>query len=255
MQSSSGKLSHYEVSLMASKIAAKKAKERKQQRVDDYNNNPKTCKNCNKALDYEKRYNSFCSSNCAATYNNAHKEGKLKSCLKCGKEFISFSANGRYCKECSGRWGESKRYKIKKEEKLINCLFCGKELKGRGKRKFCSPQCTANWKWQAKKEEIIRNGCFDAYGGSITGGETNRPQARKFLEEKYGHKCAICGLTEWMGQPIPLVTDHIDGNPFNHKIENFRLICGNCDMQLPTYKSRNYSKGRKYRRKQLNDNV
>jgi hypothetical protein len=34
----------------------------------------------------------------------------------------------------------------------------------------------------------------------------------------------------------------------NHKIENFRLVCGNCDMQLDTYKSKNKGKGRKYRR-------
>jgi hypothetical protein len=51
-----------------------------------------------------------------------------------------------------------------------------------------------------------------------------------------------------MGQPIPLVVDHIDGNPTNHAITNFRLVCGNCDMQLPTYKAKNKGNGRKYRR-------
>jgi hypothetical protein len=51
-----------------------------------------------------------------------------------------------------------------------------------------------------------------------------------------------------MGKPIPLIVDHIDGNPLNHKVDNFRLVCGNCDMQLDTYKAKNYGKGRKYRR-------
>ena len=49
----------------------------------------------------------------------------------------------------------------------------------------------------------------------------------------------ICGQTEWMGKPIPLVLDHIDGNSDNFKLTNLRLVCGNCDMQLPTYKSKN----------------
>ena len=26
-----------------------------------------------------------------------------------------------------------------------------------------------------------------------------------------GHKCEVCGLTEWMGNPIPLEVHHIDG--------------------------------------------
>ena len=247
MKSSTSKLSHYEVSLLGAKAAALKATERKEQRIISYNNNPKTCKFCGNALSYEKRHNTFCSSNCAASYNNTHKVGTSKVCPKCGNEFITFSPNGRYCKECAKPKG-NKIYKSEKKEKLRNCLFCGKELKGRGKRRFCDARCTADWKWKIKKEEIISKGCFDSSKGPITAGETNRPQARKFLEEEYGSKCAICGLTEWMGKPIPLVVDHIDGNPLNHKIENFRLVCGNCDMQLDTYKSRNYSKGRKYRR-------
>ena len=73
-------------------------------------------------------------------------------------------------------------------------------------------------------------------------------QARKFLIQLYGHKCSICNLSEWMNKPIPLIVDHIDGNSTNHLIENFRLVCGNCDMQLDTYKNKNRGNGRKYRR-------
>lgn len=127
------------------------------------------------------------------------------------------------------------------------CSHCGKPL-GKRAKVYCSNQCQMDAQWALKKQMIIESGSFEVLGGKVTAGETKRYQAYRFLEEECGHKCAICGLSEWMGQPIPLIVDHIDGNPLNHKIENFRLVCGNCDMQLDTYKAKNKGKGRKYRR-------
>ena len=58
-----------------------------------------------------------------------------------------------------------------------------------------------------------------------------------------------------MGKPVPLVCDHISGNSSDNEIENFRLVCCNCDAQLPTFKSKNRGNGRSYdrnyRRKQV----
>jgi 5-methylcytosine-specific restriction endonuclease McrA len=71
---------------------------------------------------------------------------------------------------------------------------------------------------------------------------------RRFLLETRINSCAICGTQTWMGQAVPLVMDHIDGNAENWDLENLRLICGNCDMQLPTHKNKNRGKGRGYRR-------
>ena len=51
-----------------------------------------------------------------------------------------------------------------------------------------------------------------------------------------------------MGANIPLVVDHIDGNPENNSLDNLRTVCPNCDAQLPTYKARNSGNGRAYRR-------
>lgn len=42
--------------------------------------------------------------------------------------------------------------------------------------------------------------------------------------------------------------DHIDGDSTNNRRDNLRLVCPNCDSQLPTYKNRNHGKGRHARR-------
>ena len=63
---------------------------------------------------------------------------------------------------------------------------------------------------------------------------------KKLLEEGYfERKCYVCNLSEWMGQPIPIELDHIDGNIDNNSIENLRIICPNCHAQTPNYKVKN----------------
>lgn len=44
---------------------------------------------------------------------------------------------------------------------------------------------------------------------------------------------------EWMGKPMPLILDHINGINNDNRLTNLRFVCSNCDSQLDTYKSRN----------------
>jgi predicted DNA-binding protein YlxM (UPF0122 family) len=62
----------------------------------------------------------------------------------------------------------------------------------------------------------------------------------KLLREKIlVAKCYVCGLIDWLGKPIILILDHINGIGHDHRIENLRLVCPNCDSQSDTYSFRN----------------
>ena len=52
-------------------------------------------------------------------------------------------------------------------------------------------------------------------------------------------KCEKCGNTEWMGEPIPLSLDHINGDNKDNRIENLRVLCLNCHGQTETWCGRN----------------
>jgi hypothetical protein len=54
------------------------------------------------------------------------------------------------------------------------------------------------------------------------------------------YECAICDSEPvWRGAPITLVLDHKNGDPSDHRLENLRFVCPNCESQLPTHGSRN----------------
>lgn len=102
---------------------------------------------------------------------------------------------------------------------------------------FCTKSCREEHRQKVNLEKVKKGILKDSNRGTI----------KKVLLNLRGHSCEICKKRKWQGNKIPLILDHIDGSHENNKLGNLRLVCPNCDAQLPTYKGRNKGNGRKER--------
>lgn len=73
-------------------------------------------------------------------------------------------------------------------------------------------------------------------------GSNSHLKTRLLRENILSNICALCGLTEWLSQPISLHLDHVNGKRNDNRIENLRLLCPNCHSQTITYCGRNIGK-------------
>lgn len=147
-----------------------------------------------------------------------------KYCPRCGimlpfeKRWNTFC--GRSCSASTsnkGRPGPTKRPR--------ECAHCGAR-KEDVRNKYCDTCIKNNIHVEVRKAT------------SLAGTKVDRLRKRILIEER-GHTCEVCGNSGWMGQPIPLELDHIDGDSDNNASENLRLICPNCHALTPTYKGAN----------------
>ena len=124
--------------------------------------------------------------------------------------------------------------------KKKTCLNCGNEL-ARQAYTYCSNMCQRSFEYL----EYIKKWKSGDVSGLQGIGIVSR-NIKKYLREKYGNKCVMCGWSKININTglIPLVADHIDGNWKNNIENNLRLLCPNCDSLTSTYAGLNRGKGR-----------
>ena len=129
----------------------------------------------------------------------------------------------------------------------MNWLGCGAALTKRHQKVFCSNRCQRAMERRRNVARWLETGI--AQPGSGAG-----HYIRLHLLEEQGSACALCGCpTSWQGGELRLILDHVDGDSANNRRENLRLVCPNCDSQLPTFKARNRGRGRAWRRQRYAD--
>lgn len=220
------------------------------------------CKQCGKEI-LNKWAKNFCSSSCAATYNNKQRDKSVyeklgdklrihekkehtkrkpkeeKYCIICGNKIENKSK--KFCsKECRTIF-------LKKKNKK-QCEYCGKTIDTSTRNvRFCSNQCCSKFTHEQCYKDFLENN--EKY---CNGGYTPKAFKNDFLKEQ-DNKCAICGCEPFHnGKPLVFIIDHIDGDASNNKRENLRMVCPNCDSQLDTFKSKNkHSARRNYWRERL----
>jgi hypothetical protein len=129
----------------------------------------------------------------------------------------------------------------------MTCLGCGADLTKRHQKVFCSNRCQRAMERQRNVALWLETGI--ARPGSGTG-----HYIRLHLLAEQHESCALCGCpTTWQGLELRLVLDHVDGDSADNRRENLRLVCPNCDSQLPTFKARNRGRGRAWRRQRYAD--
>jgi hypothetical protein len=136
-----------------------------------------------------------------------------------------------------------------------HCKSCGKELlriDGRIAGIYCDTICQKAYEKKIREEKLVQY--YEKYNAAPTfegknGVTVSIKHVKAYLLKKRGDKCEICGIENWQNKPLIKILDHIDGDSLNWNFSNLRLVCSNCDSQLPTYKSKNKKSKREYRKK------
>lgn len=190
---------------------------------------PYICQTCGKEVTEWFGTGKFCSKKCANSRpkNVDEKEHlRIKSIEFLGFDFYINKLQGVLHSLIRKKTHQEYTKKIKSKNENHKCPICGEYYTGKSICKEC-----ADYK-----------NYVDFKTGKI---EVSFRVAKRLIEKYEGHKCSICGINEWCNKPIPLILDHIDGRAHNNTYTNLRLVCSNCDSQLPTYKSKNKHSDRK----------
>jgi hypothetical protein len=141
---------------------------------------------------------------------------------------------------------------LERKEEILQWISEGRSKAYMCKQLLCKPETLNSYLEKmgieyAGKQGWNKGGTNSQYIPAVEYAKKDRPQAYKSLQKllREGikeYKCEICGLTEWLGEPIPLELHHKDGNRNNNTITNFQLLSPNCHAFTDSYRGRNCRK-------------
>ncbi|MHB8691868.1 MAG: HNH endonuclease [Solirubrobacteraceae bacterium] len=100
-----------------------------------------------------------------------------------------------------------------------------------------------NWARRGKMPEQVSKPLVDVL---VAGSTYKRASLKRRLYEAgiKDRACEMCGQgEEWMGNRMSLILDHINGVHDDHRLENLRIICPNCNATLDTHCGRKNKSG------------
>jgi hypothetical protein len=153
----------------------------------------------------------------------------------CKQESTHQLKNGKWC--CAEHWNKCPAIRKKNAEGVSKAHEDGRCLSehltnekrvdwSKGKTILDDPRLSR----KTKPEEIF---CQNS--------KTGTSYVKKILQMQpdYKHQCSMCKNTEWLGIPIALELDHVNGDHYDNRLDNLRFICPNCHATTHTWKGRN----------------
>ena len=153
----------------------------------------------------------------------------------CGQEANYQLKNKKWC--CSPKYNSCSKMREKNS--------AGVEKSHKTGRKYTYNPCS---NWAKGKTRLEDNRIFGKYDPDylFVYGEKNLGSVarKKILIKERGHRCESCKNVEWLGNPITLELEHIDGDNKNNVRENLKLLCPNCHAKTPTWRKSKNNNGK-----------
>lgn len=126
------------------------------------------------------------------------------------------------------------------------CLSCGVEFKAHSSSKgmYCSQACQL----RKQHDDYITRWLAGEELGHGTGKTADMSHhIYRWLHNTRGTACECCGWDTKHpvdGRTLTEV-DHVDGDAYNCRPENLKILCPNCHAMTPTFRARNKGSRRK----------
>ena len=143
----------------------------------------------------------------------------------CG--LIAQYKNGSGNLMCSTRSNLCPEIKKKNSAALKNAYLNGERISGKERYNSLPEETKSRMNWSKGKFPKTK---FE-YGKC--------GNHKAVLIEERGYACESCNLSEWLGKPLTLELEHIDGDNQNNIKENLKLLCPNCHSYTETWKGKN----------------